>query len=83
MVGAVVGRGGAKITEIQHITGCRVKISQRGDYIPGTTNRTVTITGPLSACQAAQFLINQAVTSQSQGHAPPYAQAPPPAHVAY
>ena len=30
----------------------------RGDFVPGTNNRTVTITGPTASAQMAQFFIN-------------------------
>ena len=61
LVGAIVGRGGATISELQRVSGARIKISQKGDFVPGTTNRTVTITGAPQATQAAQYLISQKV----------------------
>lgn len=60
-IGAVVGRGGKYISEMQQVSGVRIKISDRTDYVPGTRNRKVTLTGTLEAVQIAQFLISQKV----------------------
>ena len=61
MVGAIVGKGGSTINELQQYSGARIKISQKGEYVPGTSNRTVTITGNPAAVQTAQFLLTQKV----------------------
>jgi len=60
-VGAIVGRGGRTITEIQQMARVRIKISDRGDFVMGTTNRKITITGPLEGTQIAQYLLSQKV----------------------
>jgi hypothetical protein len=60
-IGAVVGKGGKYISEMQQVAGVRIKISDRTDYVPGTRNRKVTLTGTLEAVQIAQFLISQKV----------------------
>lgn len=60
-IGAVVGKGGKYISEMQQVSGVRIKISERNDYVPGTRNRKVTISGTLEAVQIAQFLISQKV----------------------
>ncbi|CAN0288144.1 unnamed protein product, partial [Phaeothamnion confervicola] len=39
MVGAVLGRRGSTVVEIQNFTGARIQISQRGDFVAGTSNR--------------------------------------------
>lgn len=64
-IGAVVGRGGRTITEIQQLSGVRIKISDRNDYVPGTRNRKVTLTGTPEAVQIAQFLISQKVQANA------------------
>lgn len=61
LVGPLVGRGGQIITEIQRVSGARVKISQKGDYLPGTRNRTVTITGPPTSVAAAHTMVVQRI----------------------
>ncbi|KAH7440767.1 hypothetical protein KP509_03G010000 [Ceratopteris richardii] len=68
-VGAIVGRGGKIITEIQQSTGARIKISDRGDYMPGTRNRTITITGTPEGTQRAQLLVFQRI-QQNAGSDP-------------
>lgn len=65
-IGAVVGKAGKAITEIQVQTGVRIKISDRGDFLQGTTNRKVTIAGTTEGCQMAHFLICQKVTQNVQ-----------------
>lgn len=43
MVGVILGKGGSTVIDMQNITGARIQVSQRGDYIPGTHNRFVSI----------------------------------------
>ncbi|THU61518.1 hypothetical protein C4D60_Mb07t24150 [Musa balbisiana] len=38
-IGAIVGRGGRNITEISQVSGARIKISDRGDFVSGTSDR--------------------------------------------
>ena len=60
LIGAVLGRGGTTLNELQSSTNTRIRISQRGVYVPGTTNRVVTISGPTGESVAtAQHQINQ------------------------
>lgn len=59
MIGAILGRGGSRLNELQQISGARISISQRGEFIPGTQNRTVTITGSQQQAQNAEILIQQ------------------------
>jgi len=44
-IGSILGHGGKKLTEIQALSRTKIRISQRGDFIPNTQNRIVTITG--------------------------------------
>ncbi|TMW80970.1 protein BTR1-like [Solanum lycopersicum] len=44
-VGLVLGRNGRSIIEISQLSGARIKISDRGDFLSGTSDRKVTITG--------------------------------------
>ncbi|KAH7296657.1 hypothetical protein KP509_26G033000 [Ceratopteris richardii] len=62
-VGAIVGREGKIITEIQQTTGARIKISDRGDYIPGTKNRKLTIMGTHEGVELAQRKVIQRIRS--------------------
>ncbi|XP_022006132.1 protein BTR1 isoform X2 [Helianthus annuus] len=72
-IGIVVGRSGRNISEISQISGARIKISERGDFIDGTTNRKVTITGSQRAINVAEDMIMQKVASASS---PPPPLAP-------
>lgn len=60
-IGAVIGRSGQTITEMQHLTGAQIKVSGREDVVPGTNNRKVTLTGSPDAVQIAQFMISKKV----------------------
>lgn len=60
-VGSVVGKGGRALHDIQQGAGVRMQISDRGDYVEGTSDRKVTITGTAEAVVSAQHLIAQKV----------------------
>ncbi|CAL8347962.1 unnamed protein product [Arctogadus glacialis] len=62
LVGAILGKGGKTLVEYQELTGARIQISKKGEFIPGTRNRKVTITGSQAATHAAQYLISQRIT---------------------
>ncbi|XP_057860475.1 protein BTR1 isoform X1 [Cryptomeria japonica] len=62
-VGAIVGRGGKTILEIQQISGAKIKISDRGDFVSGTTDREVLISGTVDAIQIAQRMVEQRLKS--------------------
>lgn len=51
MVGPILGRGGATINEMQSLSGARITVTQRNDFMPGTGNRILTISGPPMATQ--------------------------------
>ncbi|XP_061414939.1 RNA-binding protein Nova-1-like isoform X1 [Lethenteron reissneri] len=61
LVGAILGKGGKTLVEYQEMTGARIQISKKGEFVPGTRNRKVTITGPPASTQAAQYLITQRI----------------------
>ncbi|KAG6728301.1 hypothetical protein I3842_02G166900 [Carya illinoinensis] len=65
-IGLVVGRGGRNVMEISQVSGARIKISDRGDFVTGTTNRKVTITGSHRAISAAESMIMQKVAYASE-----------------
>ncbi|MBA0598466.1 hypothetical protein Gorai_008228, partial [Gossypium raimondii] len=58
-IGLVLGRGGRNIMEISQVSGARIKISDRGDFMSGTTDRKVTITGSQRAIHQAECMIMQ------------------------
>lgn len=62
-VGVIVGRAGRTILEIQQVSGAKIKISDRGDFISGTNDREVTISGPIDAVQHARRMLEQRLSS--------------------
>ncbi|KAK1284014.1 hypothetical protein QJS10_CPB21g00280 [Acorus calamus] len=65
-IGAVVGRGGRNIMEISQVSGARIKISDRGDFMSGTSDRKVTITGAPEAIRTAEAMIMQKVSANAE-----------------
>jgi hypothetical protein len=60
MIGSILGRGGRTLNELQMHSNTRIRISQRGEYMPGTRNRIVTIRGPTAhSVSLAQYLMSQ------------------------
>ncbi|KAG9160883.1 hypothetical protein Leryth_008697 [Lithospermum erythrorhizon] len=62
-IGLVVGRGGRSLTEISQVSGARIKISDRGDFMSGTSERKVTISGSQRAIRVAEDMITRKVAS--------------------
>jgi RNA-binding protein Nova len=59
LIGNILGKQGATMREIISLSGANVVVSKRGDYVEGTTNRLVTITGPPTCAQTAHLFITQ------------------------
>jgi hypothetical protein len=60
LIGSILGRGGKTLNELQMHSNTRIRISQRGEYVPGTSNRIVTIRGPTAqSVSLAQYLMSQ------------------------
>lgn len=62
VVPAIVGRGGIVIKEMMQQSGAQIKISQKGEYAPGTTNRIVSIIGPQQSAQFAHTLVQSKIS---------------------
>jgi hypothetical protein len=60
-IGVVLGAGGSAVAEITKFTGAKITVSRRGEYIEGTTNRSVIIVGTPQAAQAAHLVIAEKV----------------------
>ena len=56
-VGVLVGKGGIAIKELMSLSGASIKVSQKGEVVPGTTNRIVTISGNPVAANYAHMVI--------------------------
>lgn len=60
LVGSILGRGGRALNDLQIHSNTRIRISQRGEYVPGTRNRIVMIRGPTAqSVTLAQYLMSQ------------------------
>lgn len=65
-VGSVIGKGGAKIKDIRHLSGSRVKIN---DPIPNGTERLITIWGTPESNETAIYLIHSLIESGKKRNA--------------
>ena len=63
LIGTILGKAGRTLVEYQDISGAKIQISKKGEYVVGTRNRKVTITGKSPSPQTAQLLITQRVLS--------------------
>lgn len=60
LIGSILGLGGSTLNELQLHSNTRIRISQRGEYVPGTRNRIVTIRGQTAhSVSLAQYLMSQ------------------------
>ena len=62
-VGIILGSGGSFMAEITRCTGAKITVSRKGDFIQGTKNRSVTITGTPNAAQTAHQYIAEKLKS--------------------
>ncbi|XP_029681964.1 poly(rC)-binding protein 2-like isoform X2 [Takifugu rubripes] len=60
LIGCIIGRQGAKISEIRQMSGAQIKIANPVD---GSTDRQVTITGSPASIGLAEYLIKASVES--------------------
>lgn len=66
LAGAIIGQGGRGISELHSMTGASVSVSKRGVFAPGTNNRIVTVTGPVSSVRRATDLVRQRIAEAEQ-----------------
>jgi len=59
LVGNIFGRQGATMREIISLSGAKVNVSGRNEFVEGTNNRLVTIIGSPACAQAAHLFITQ------------------------
>lgn len=65
-VGYIIGKAGSVVQEIMRMSGATITISQKGEYVEGTTDRMLTVTGPPGAVFTAQHIITQKVQAAAQ-----------------
>ena len=56
--GAIIGKGGETIAEIQKNVGARIKMSKPNDFYPGTNERICLITGSKDAISTIVHFLN-------------------------
>lgn len=61
-IGFTIGKQGITLKQIQQQSGTKIRISAKGEFVPGTTNRRVTITGSQQAVQLAEYLLREKVS---------------------
>ena len=54
MAGAIIGKGGARITEIRRLSGAQIVIDEA---LPGSNERIISITGSQEQIQNAQYML--------------------------
>ena len=62
--GAIIGKGGASIAELQDNSGARLQLSRAAEFFPGTADRVMLIAGTLNAVLAALHLVLTKVQSE-------------------
>ncbi|XP_076466051.1 heterogeneous nuclear ribonucleoprotein K-like isoform X4 [Babylonia areolata] len=64
MAGAIIGKGGARITEIRRRSGAQIVIDEA---LPGSNERIISITGTQDQIQNAQYMLQLSVKQQTEG----------------
>lgn len=65
LIGIILGRAGKTLSEFMQFSNANISISHKGEFISGTTNRKVVITGDPTSVQMAYFLITQKIIQES------------------
>lgn len=71
LINTVIGKQGTTLREIMSLSNSKVAVSPRGEFVEGTTNRVVTITGSPSSAQTANILITQKLQAATSGGSSP------------
>ena len=81
-MGSVIGRGGENVRDLQSRLGVHVQIQRESEMLPGQTERSITITGPVDGVAAARAHIMSILDTRrgeaSGGGGAPPSYAPPP-----
>lgn len=65
LIGALLGQRGQTLIHLQKRSATMIKVSQRGEFVPGTNDRIVTIIGPMANIKDARALIEQILANRS------------------
>ena len=66
--GAIIGKGGETIAEIQKSVGARVKMSKANDFYPGSNERVCLLTGSLESVAAIVHFISEKIREKPEHH---------------
>lgn len=69
--GAIIGKGGETIAQLQKETGARVKMSKANDFYPGTTERVCLITGTADSVIMVHSFIMEKIREKPDPNAKP------------
>lgn len=58
-IGFLIGKHGVTLQNMQQQAGVQIRIAGKGDFVPGTENRRVTIIGSMMGIQFALLLLQQ------------------------
>lgn len=64
--GAIIGKGGEAITEIQNKTSAKVKMSKANDFYPGTTERVCLIVGTIDSVLKVFQYISEKISEKPE-----------------
>lgn len=64
-VGVVIGKHGTVINQIKDLVNVTIRISKKGEYLPGTNDRSCQITGTPDSVELAKRLIKQKMESRN------------------
>ncbi len=68
MVSAVAGADNKLLGDLMQTTGARVQLSGKGEFIPGTYNRKMTVTGPILSVQSAHMIVLQKLLKEQENY---------------
>lgn len=57
LIGFAIGKHGGTLNAIQTRSGAKMQVSSKGEFVSGTENRRVTITGSPTAVQMAEVML--------------------------
>ncbi|XP_013190956.1 RNA-binding protein Pasilla isoform X4 [Amyelois transitella] len=66
VAGAIIGKGGETIAQLQKETGARVKMSKSHDFYPGTTERACLITGSVEGIMVVLDFIMEKIKEKPE-----------------
>lgn len=65
---SVIGTRGSGLAEIVSLSGAKINVSNRGEFVAGSNNRLVTIVGPPACAQTAHTLVMHRIKMQIEAN---------------